>query len=282
MTKHLILFFFLLPTVVWANSFKVTKVEGAVMYRAPKSFKSVKVALNQELLAGGRIKMKDGDLLTLTTPKKDEINLSGDTYMRLDDLSKTPSGGSVVKLQLFKGINSNKVHGLAKDESFTVRTPTAVAGVRGTEFKVEVDESGETDVSVTEGEVTVQDVEQTGAEVSVTQGKSATVKSDGKVSVTTTQSNDTQTGGSNQKNSNNSNNNSGGASNDAGTDSTEPDSSGAETEVNIDDTGVDSLIEDAQEQATEEQEKQIDVEIHSDSFSGSTEATIDLETINRQ
>lgn len=174
-----------MPVILWAQSFKVVETAGSVKYRAPKSFKTEAVAVNQELLAGGRIKIQNNGRLVLTTPKQDRIELSGDTYMRLEELSKTNAGNDVVKIELFKGINLNKVHKLKGDEVFTVRTPTAVVGVRGTEFQCAVEDNGVTEVNVLEGLVAVQDVDAQFGEVNVSVGKSAKISSDGSVTVST-------------------------------------------------------------------------------------------------
>ena len=170
-------------TFLCADTFKVIEVEGSVLYRAPKKFQSAPVKLNDELEPGGRIKMKADGKLLLTTPKKDEIRLTGETYMKLEALTTSKKGESVVELQLFKGLNRNKVHKLSGDEAFLVRTPVAVVGVRGTDFECFVDQSGDTQVSVLEGLVEIQDIEQSAEPVNVSNGKSASVKSDGQIQV---------------------------------------------------------------------------------------------------
>lgn len=174
-------------TLLWADTFKVVEVEGSVLYRAPKKFQSTPVKLNDELEPGGRIKMKADGKLLLTTPKKDEIRLTGETYMKLEALTTSKKGESVVELQLFKGLNRNKVHKLNGDEAFLVRTPVAVVGVRGTDFECFVDQSGDTQVSVLEGLVEIQDIDETSEPINVPNGKSASVKSDGQIQVKSVQ-----------------------------------------------------------------------------------------------
>jgi hypothetical protein len=174
-----------MPLMLWAQAFKVVETEGSVKYRAPKSFKAMAVNVNQELEAGGRIKIQNTGRIVLLTPKQDRIELSGDTYMRLEELTKTKAGNDIVKIELFKGVNLNKVHKLKKDEVFMVRTPTAVVGVRGTEFQCAVADNGVTEVNVLEGLVAVQDVDAQFGEVSVSVGKSAKISSDGSVTVST-------------------------------------------------------------------------------------------------
>lgn len=183
-TLHLIIIIALaFPVWLSAEVFKVVEVNGDVQYRAPKQFKSESVKANQELLPGGRIRITGDGTLTLSTPKNDNIKLSGDTYMRLEELSKTAAGEDVVKLELFKGVNRNQVHPLKGEEAFLIRTPVAVVGVRGTDFQCTVAESGMTEVNVFEGLVAVNDIGGVGAEVSLPKGQSASISSDGKVDV---------------------------------------------------------------------------------------------------
>lgn len=174
-----------MPLLLGAQTFKVVESEGSVKYRSPKSFKAVDVAANQELEAGGRIKIQENGRLVLVTPKKDRIELNGDTYMRLEELTQTKAGDDIVKIELFKGVNRNKVHKLKGEEVFLVRTPTAVVGVRGTEFQCAVQDNGVTEVNVLEGLVAVQDVDSQFGEVNVSVGKSAKISSDGSVTVST-------------------------------------------------------------------------------------------------
>jgi hypothetical protein len=167
----------------WADAFKVTKLVGKPQFRPKGQLKAVMVKLNDELTAGGRIKMKDGEFMTLSTPMGDTLELSDKTYMRLEAISSGDGQGkTTVKVALFQGLATNKVNKLSEGSVYAVRTPTAVAGVRGTEFQCEVAEDGETEVVVFEGEVEVENSD--GEAVSVSTGEKAKVKSSGSVGVT--------------------------------------------------------------------------------------------------
>lgn len=172
----------LLPVSLWAASFKVVELKGSPFYRPAGSLKKETFAKGADLKAGGRIKMADGDLVSLKTPMGDTIELSGSTYMKLENLDST-KGKTKVSLELFKGIATNKVSKLGPESSFTIRTPSAVAGVRGTEFQVAVSETGETEVDVMEGEVGVAASDSPDTAVPVKAGKSAKVKKGGGISV---------------------------------------------------------------------------------------------------
>ncbi|MFP4152618.1 MAG: FecR domain-containing protein, partial [Alkalispirochaeta sp.] len=72
--------------------------------------------------------------------------------VRLDDIVLS-SQGSSVDIRVVSGSILNKVERLAGADSYEIRTETAVMGVRGTEFGVNVDSDGETRVAVREGRV---------------------------------------------------------------------------------------------------------------------------------
>jgi len=72
--------------------------------------------------------------------------------VRLDDIVLS-SQGSSVDIRVVSGSVLNKVERLAGTDSYEIRTETAVMGVRGTEFGVNVDPDGGTRVAVREGRV---------------------------------------------------------------------------------------------------------------------------------
>lgn len=181
--KSLFTLFLILSTgFAWAASFTVVDVTGEPQFRAKGSLKKVTIQKTDKLDEGGRIKMKDGEFLVMTTPMGDEIKLVGKTYMKLNELSGDNTK-STLKVELFQGIATNKVHKLSQSSVFELTTPSAVAGVRGTEFMAEVAPTGDTEIAVLEGEVGVTDVEGSSDPVPVTAGKSAKVKRGGGISV---------------------------------------------------------------------------------------------------
>jgi hypothetical protein len=82
------------------------------------------------------------------------IRVREESTIRLDDIVLDPSGQSL-DLRVVSGSVLNKVNRLAGTDSYEVRTETAVMGVRGTEFGIEVDENAGTRVAVREGRVAV-------------------------------------------------------------------------------------------------------------------------------
>jgi hypothetical protein len=82
------------------------------------------------------------------------IRVRENSVIRLDDIVLDPAGQSL-DLRVVSGSVLNKVNRLAGNESYEVRTETAVMGVRGTEFGVDVNTSTGTRVAVREGRVAV-------------------------------------------------------------------------------------------------------------------------------
>lgn len=164
------------------HSFKVEKVTGDVTFRAYKSFKRLTVKVGDELGAKGKIALNDGDFLEIKTPMGDVLTFENKTYATLSKL--TGSGADKnVQIDMPLGKINCDVKKLSKASSFQVRTPSAVAGVRGTRFGVKIDQSGTVSVDVSEGLVAVAPASNPGSTVAVGAGQSASVKKGGGVSV---------------------------------------------------------------------------------------------------
>ncbi|MCK4542670.1 MAG: FecR domain-containing protein, partial [Spirochaetales bacterium] len=82
------------------------------------------------------------------------VRIMEETQIRIDAISFGASGGEN-SLEIITGGVIAKVRKLTSGESFSVRTKTAVCGVRGTEFSVEDRGLGEVAIAVTEGSVAV-------------------------------------------------------------------------------------------------------------------------------
>lgn len=79
-----------------------------------------------------------------------------ETGARIDDL-RDELGERKVKVTMLSGELLSSTQKLSRGERFSVATPTAVAGVRGTQFLVESDEASTT-LMVKEGKVLIQDL----------------------------------------------------------------------------------------------------------------------------
>jgi hypothetical protein len=172
----------MIPALFSADVFKVIETSGKVEYRAPNSFKKVMIKNADELLMGGRIKMSAGSTLKLKSPKDDIINFKDKSYIKLSKLVvKGPEQS--LKIDLFQGKVHCNVKKLKGNSDFIIKTPSAVAGVRGTSFACLVAPSGTTDIIVVDGAVAVQDVEGNFAPTVLGAGRAARMKSGSKMRV---------------------------------------------------------------------------------------------------
>mgnify|MGYP001353014522 CR=1 FL=1 len=98
----------------------------------------------------------EDSVCTMQPPSGSVIRISGDTTLRLAELYKDNKlAVEKTGLELVAGKLMVKARTLSGDDSFTVRTKTAVAGVRGTRFIVAYDEQAGTQVAVESGRVAV-------------------------------------------------------------------------------------------------------------------------------
>lgn len=162
--------------------FEVTEVKGAPTVRPFKSLKKVSVKVGDKLVEKSRLALKDGDLLVLKTPKGDVLTFKDKTFAQLKELSVS-GNDKKVNVGLHLGNINCDVTKLSKESEFIIRTPSAVAGVRGTQFDVEVEEDGSSEISVDEGEVEVAPSTGEGEKISVGAGQAVVVKNDGSVKV---------------------------------------------------------------------------------------------------
>jgi hypothetical protein len=108
----------------------------------------------------------------------DVISFEDKTYATLSKLTQQ-GDDKQVEISMPLGNIDCDVKKLSKKSSFQVRTPSAVAGVRGTKFGVSISPNGTATVTVSEGLVAVAP-SAGGSSVAVGAGKSASVKAGGK------------------------------------------------------------------------------------------------------
>ena len=139
MLRYLLLLFtcsFLVANVAEAAKcgvFKVVKNDVKFNKKGKKKLKKAKI--NKKVCEGGVVKTGKNGRAKIAIGK-DEINVSPDTEMVI----QTSDGGKVL-LDVKKGrlrANVNKKYQDNKDSYFRVKTKSAVAGVRGTQFLVQM------------------------------------------------------------------------------------------------------------------------------------------------
>ena len=123
-------------------------------------------------LLSAQVGMDLGSQDEISTGKTGYIFLTFDTGAEVEifensrvAISKLADTDVAMKLDL--GKLNNKVKKLAKGSNYTIQTPASVCAVRGTQFTVEVDESGKTRISVFAGAVATREISGIGEEMLV-------------------------------------------------------------------------------------------------------------------
>ena len=143
---------------------------GSVMIKERKKLKWKRAKIRQGLYARDALKTGKRSKAKLALKNKSRITINPKTYLLISKrLSKKSAGTSLL---LKKGSLHAFVRG-AKRSGFRVQSPTAVAGVRGTDFFMMVDENDATRLGCLEGEVAVSAEGQT---VAVKEGQATMVK----------------------------------------------------------------------------------------------------------
>jgi len=166
-----------LVSCLLAGECRVTEVTGEVRYRDPVS-RSVRYLKRGDVLSeGGKVKMSKDQSLKMISYRGDVMAFSKQSYFKLTEL-KSLGGDEAVYIDLYRGKGQFKVIPLKEGSFFKVRTPTAIADVRGTEFELD---NGV--LTVTEDVVYFEPVDGSSAGVSVEEGSSAQINEGGGVEV---------------------------------------------------------------------------------------------------
>lgn len=156
----------------------VSEIAGEVYVKATADTDFRAITEDVNVLAGYMVRTGPTGAVTLNWVDGSRVRLGPETSITVRKCSfNTSSKDSTSLFDLDVGrIWVRVLSALGGNTKFEVRTPTATAGVRGTIFYVEVDESGATSVSVHEGEVEVSG--QSGS-ASVVSGQQAVVTGSG-------------------------------------------------------------------------------------------------------
>ena len=156
---------------VCAQAVSISSTDGKVLFLKSGSYTWAQVSTGQVLAPGDQLKTTSGSRATVTFDDASRIELNPGSAFTLKEA--TPQGsGMELKLGSLKAWISKSLN-----RRFQVRTPTAVCSVRGTEFGVDVGESGDTRVQMFGGLLAVAD--KAGNEVLIKDRESVNVTSEG-------------------------------------------------------------------------------------------------------
>ncbi|HMV35224.1 MAG TPA: FecR domain-containing protein, partial [Turneriella sp.] len=139
--------------------------------------------LGQTVSKDATIEVKNNSMAVLQFSSAASITLKANSVLSIANLAKNDAGKPVIELSQSNGSSFSKI---AKGQSdFSIKTPTAVAGVRGTSFELEVGNGKTTKIKLLEGKVAVAKVEanDTPEEVKAELEKATVVEAGQKVEV---------------------------------------------------------------------------------------------------
>jgi len=131
---------------------KVVNVQGEVYYQPQSGANVIPLREGQNLVLGGSISCKSGSA-RITLGNHSEMLIRRDSVLELSNMSVGNSQGQAAELQLNKGEVEVKVKPNSRSR-FEIHTPSAIAAVRGTKYRV-VSQAG-TRSEVLSGKVAVQ------------------------------------------------------------------------------------------------------------------------------
>jgi hypothetical protein len=188
------------------NYMEIVGIKGQIRYKDNNTNKVLILNKSNKIYAYSKVKIDKGGYLKCKTPKNDILTFSNKGYFKVGKLAFSESNSSL-NINLYKGKLNCVVTKLKANSNFTIKTPSAIAGVKGTSFDVAVDDTENTTVSVSEGSVAVQDINGTGEPQLITEGKSVTVDNSGDMEVGNNSSEqNNQTNSENENNSEQENN----------------------------------------------------------------------------
>lgn len=153
----------------------VFSIKGEVQAQRQGAGKWVTVKNGDFLRAGDRISTSAGSSCVLKWGQGGMMKLSALTALTIDDMDKNPAAGTEnTEINLYSGkIYSEVKRKPGKKSAFEVRTIAAVAGVRGTKFRVGIGDDHSTTVECVEGTVSVKGT--AGGEVLLQAGEKSSV-----------------------------------------------------------------------------------------------------------
>lgn len=133
------------------DSAKFTYVKGDVLVSGKPA------TLGQMVGKDATIEVKNNSMAILQFANAASITLKANSVLSIANLAKNDAGKPVIALTQANGSSFSKI---AKGQSdFSIKTPTAVAGVRGTSFELEVGDGKATKIRLLEGKVAVAKIE---------------------------------------------------------------------------------------------------------------------------
>lgn len=161
---------FIIPLLFISCSCKNTPLEGEVTFLVgTMKINSTYASVGSRVINGDTLITDDKTEAVIQLGDSAVITLKSNTEMIFEKLSDGSSGSGTASLVLNKGTSLHKI--MKSGSEYSVKAPTAVASVRGTEFEITADET-RTIIKVTSGTVYVKKVsENTRTDKSITESQ---------------------------------------------------------------------------------------------------------------
>ncbi|MDI7225461.1 lipoprotein LipL45 [Leptospira santarosai] len=114
-----------------------------------------RATLGASLKTGDKVSTKDKSKVDIQFTDGSAVRISENSVIEFDALTINSKGNSDTRLALVSGKVFAKVNKASKEDQFSVVTPTAIAGVRGTSFIVDRSKTDKAVVKVLDGAVAV-------------------------------------------------------------------------------------------------------------------------------
>ncbi|MBI5804976.1 FecR domain-containing protein [candidate division TA06 bacterium] len=135
---------------------KVSFVVGDVKTQKPEKNDWKKVTFDQPLAAGEKVKSTEDARAEIAFSDGSIIRVDANTQLAIEELSKSPKKGLSASGKVWSGKVWANVNKVSKKSKFELESPTAVAAVRGTVYRMTVMPDSSTKVAVYQGEVKVE------------------------------------------------------------------------------------------------------------------------------
>ncbi len=134
---------------------KITFYTGQVQVQKPTKEDWSKAIFNQALLSGQKVKTQDESRAEIGFADGSILRIDSNSKLDIVDVKKEKSGAQKATAKVWSGKVWANVNKMSKKTKFQLESPTAVAAVRGTVYRMSVSDDQTTKIAVYSGEVAV-------------------------------------------------------------------------------------------------------------------------------
>lgn len=140
---------FFLASSAWANVAEIVSLSGHGETRPPQEAQWREARVQQRVEAGHFVRTGDQSSMALLFADKTQMRLAQNSLFRVKAASDSPNATATLQLRQGRAWTQSK----AGPGRVQMETPSAIAAIQGTDWIMEVDEAGNTQLIVLHGEV---------------------------------------------------------------------------------------------------------------------------------